>query len=142
MEQWGIHPCFFEMRKILHGITTIPNIADGAKYHHERYDGRGYPEGLKGEEIPLIARIICCADCFDAMATKRVYKDPYPLDKIVSEFENCSGTQFDPEIAKIVVKLIHEGKLKNEERKDKSMLEFEIEEKLHDIDEANKKQEA
>lgn len=129
-----------EGAKILHGITTIPNIADGAKYHHERYDGRGYPEGLKGEEIPLIARIICCADCFDAMATKRVYKDPYPLDKIVSEFENCSGTQFDPEIAKIVVKLIHEGKLKNEERKDKSMLEFEIEEKLHDIDEANKKQ--
>lgn len=99
--------------KILEGISTIPHIVEGAKYHHERYGGGGYPEGLKGEEIPYIARIICCADCFDAMATRRVYKEPYPKEKIISEFERCSETQFDPEIAKIVIELIKEGKLKS-----------------------------
>ena len=98
--------------KILKDISTIPNIVEGAKYHHERYGGGGYPEGLKGEEIPYIARIICCADCYDAMATRRVYKDPYPKEKIISEFERCSGIQFDPKMAKIVIELIKDGKLK------------------------------
>ena len=98
--------------KILEGISTIPNIVAGAMYHHERYGGGGYPKGLKGEEIPFIARIICCADCYDAMATKRVYKDPYPKEKIISEFERCKGTQFDPQIADIVIKLIKEDRLR------------------------------
>lgn len=97
---------------ILKDISTIPNIEAGAKYHHERYGGGGYPEGLKGEEIPYIARIICCADCFDAMATRRVYKDPYPKEKIISEFERCKEIQFDPHMADVVIKLIKEGKLK------------------------------
>lgn len=97
--------------KILADISTIPNIVEGAKYHHERYGGGGYPEGLKGEEIPYIARIICCADCYDAMATRRVYKDPYPKEKIIDEFEKCKNTQFDPKIADVVIKLIKEGKL-------------------------------
>ena len=96
---------------ILSSITTIPNITLGAKYHHERYDGTGYPEGLKGEEIPLVARIICCADCYDAMATKRVYKEPYLTNHIIEEFVRCAGTQFDPEIANIVIKLINEKKI-------------------------------
>ena len=100
--------------KILKDISTIPNIVEGAKYHHERYGGGGYPEGLKGEDIPYIARIICCADCFDAMATRRVYKDPYPKEKIISEFERCKGIQFDPKMAEVVIKLIEEGKLKTE----------------------------
>ena len=95
-------------------ISTIPNIVEGAKYHHEKYGGGGYPEGLKGEEIPYIARIICCADCFDAMATRRVYKDPYPKEKIISEFERCKEIQFDPHMADVVIKLIKEGKLKAE----------------------------
>ena len=98
--------------RILKGISTIPQIIEGAKSHHERYDGTGYPEGLKGENIPLVARIICCADCFDAMASKRVYKEPFSLDVIIGEFERCSGTQFDPEIAKIVIGMISSGKLK------------------------------
>ena len=98
--------------RILKGISTIPQIIEGAKSHHERYDGTGYPEGLKGEDIPLVARIICCADCFDAMASKRVYKEPFSLDVIIGEFERCSGTQFDPEIAKIVIGMISSGKLK------------------------------
>lgn len=98
--------------EILKGISTIPQIIEGAKSHHEKYDGSGYPEGLKGENIPLVARIICCADCFDAMASKRVYKEPFSLDVIIGEFERCSGTQFDPQIAKIVIGMISTGKLK------------------------------
>ena len=98
--------------KILKDISTIPNIVEGAKYHHERWDGLGYPEGLKGEEIPYIARIICCADCYDAMATKRTYKDPYPKEKIISEFEKCAGSQFDPDMAKVVVELIKTDELR------------------------------
>ena len=98
--------------KILKGISTIPHIVEGAKSHHEKYDGTGYPEGLKGEDIPFVARIICCADCFDAMASKRVYKESFSLETIVNEFKRCSGTQFDPEIAKVVVNMIETGKLK------------------------------
>jgi len=96
---------------ILTGISTIPHIIEGAKSHHEKYDGSGYPEGLSGENIPFVARIICCADCFDAMATKRVYKEPFGLDVIINEFKRCSGTQFDPKIAEVVVNLIASGKL-------------------------------
>ena len=98
--------------KILQGISTIPHIVEGAKSHHEKYDGTGYPDGLKGEDIPFVARIICCADCFDAMASKRVYKPSFSLDTIVSEFKRCAGTQFDPKIAKVVVEMIESGKLK------------------------------
>ena len=98
--------------KILKGISTIPHIIEGAKSHHERWDGKGYPDGLKGEEIPYVARIICCADCIDAMATKRVYKEPIPIEDIAKEFERCAGTNFDPNIAKVVVNMIHTGKLK------------------------------
>ncbi|MCR5350041.1 MAG: HD domain-containing protein [Acholeplasmatales bacterium] len=98
--------------KILEGISTIPHIVEGAMYHHERFGGGGYPKGLKGEEIPFIARIICCADCYDAMATRRTYKEPYPKEKIISEFERCKGTQFDPMIADVIIKLIEEDKLR------------------------------
>jgi len=98
--------------KILDGITTIPNIADGAKYHHERYDGKGYPEGLSGENIPYTARIIACCDIFDAMATRRSYKEPYSKKRIIEEFEKAKGTQLDPKIAEVVINLIKEGKLK------------------------------
>ena len=98
--------------KILKGISTIPHIIEGAKSHHERWDGRGYPDGLKGEEIPYVARIICCADCIDAMATRRVYKEPIPIEDIANEFKRCAGTHFDPKIAEAVVNMIHAGKLK------------------------------
>ena len=97
---------------ILKGISTIPQIIEGAKSHHERYDGTGYPEGLSGENIPFIARIICCADCFDAMASKRVYKEPFSQDVIIGEFNRCSGTQFDPAIARVVIEMLSSGKLK------------------------------
>ncbi|MBP5166318.1 MAG: hypothetical protein ILP09_03575, partial [Oscillospiraceae bacterium] len=93
-------------------ISTIPQIIEGAKSHHEKYDGSGYPEGIGGDSIPFVARIICCADCFDAMASKRVYKEPFSLDVIINEFKRCSGTQFDPKISGVVVDLITSGKLK------------------------------
>ena len=96
---------------ILKDISTIPSIVEGAKYHHEKYDGSGYPEGLKGEDIPYIARIICCADCYDAMATRRVYKEPYSKERMISEFEKNKGIQFDPNIADVVIKLIKEDKM-------------------------------
>ncbi len=96
---------------ILKGISTIPQIIEGAKSHHEKYDGSGYPEGLSGDSIPFVARIICCADCIDAMASKRVYKAPFSQDVIISEFKRCSGTQFDPEISRVVIDMISTGKL-------------------------------
>lgn len=98
--------------KILRGISTIPHIVEGAKSHHEKYDGTGYPEGLKGEEIPFVARIICCADCFDAMASKRVYKEPFSAETIINEFKRCEGTQFDPKIAEVVIDMMAKGILK------------------------------
>lgn len=81
-------------------------------YHHEKYNGSGYPKGLKGEEIPYIARIICCADSYDAMATKRTYKEPYTKEKIISEFIIGKGVHFDPKIVDVVVELISEDILK------------------------------
>ncbi len=97
--------------RILSGISTIPHIIEGAKSHHEKYDGSGYPEGLRGEDIPYVARIICCADCFDAMASKRVYKPSFTMETIINEFKRCAGTQFDPAIANVVVSLLESGEL-------------------------------
>lgn len=76
------------------------------KYHHERFDGKGYPEGLKGEEIPLLARIICCADSFDAMTSKRAYRDTMPIDFAKKELIRCSETQFDPKIVSAFLEVI------------------------------------
>ena len=94
---------------ILKDFTSIEGISEGARYHHEKYDGTGYTEGRKGEDIPLLARIICVADSYDAMASKRCYRSDLPEDYILSELEKCSGTQFDPEIAKVMIGMIHDG---------------------------------
>ena len=67
-------------------------------HHHERFDGRGYPGSLKGEEIPLMARIVCVADSFDAMTSDRAYRPRFTVVKAMEEMENCKGAQFDPEI--------------------------------------------
>lgn len=69
------------------------------KHHHERFDGTGYPSQLKGSDIPYMARIAAVADTFDAMTSKRTYRDALPLDVVIAEIEKCSGTQFDPQIA-------------------------------------------
>lgn len=91
---------------ILKDITTIPDIECGARYHHERWDGKGYGEGKKGEEIPLVARIICVADAYDAMSTARCYREKYEDSRIVEELRNCSGTQFDPSLVPYMIELI------------------------------------
>ena len=101
--------------EILSRFKSLENVGEGARYHHERYDGKGYPEGLKGKDIPLIARMICVADSFDAMNSNRVYRKKLSYDYIVSELENNKGKQFDPEIADIMLKLIKEGKILIEE---------------------------
>ena len=67
-------------------------------HHHERWDGTGYPRGLKGEQIPLFARILSVADAVDAMGSPRCYKDPMAMDRVLLEVERCKGTQFDPEV--------------------------------------------
>lgn len=96
---------------ILKGIDGRSDLVIGAEYHHERYDGKGYGHGLKGEEIPLIARIICVADAFDAMYSSRVYRKKMTLDYAVSELEKYSGSQFDPKIVKVMVSLIQSGEM-------------------------------
>jgi len=93
-------------KRILSSINKMPNLSIGANYHHERYDGKGYPEGLKGNDIPDIARVIAVADAYDAMSSKRSYRDPLPQQKVREELVKGSGTQFDPEYAKLMLHLI------------------------------------
>ena len=97
--------------EILSSFKSLKNAGEGALYHHERYDGRGYPEGKAGEDIPLIARIICVADSFDAMNSNRVYRNKLTKEKIISEIETNKGLQFDPDIADIMLRLIRAGKI-------------------------------
>ncbi len=97
--------------EILSHFKSLENVGEGARYHHERYDGRGYPEGLAGEDIPLIARMICVADSFDAMNTNRVYRKKLTTETIMQEIEANKGKQFDPAIADIMLRLLREDRL-------------------------------
>lgn len=81
---------------ILKGIPKIDDVLDGVLYHHERWDGRGYPTRLAGEAIPLYGRILAVADTFDAMSSTRSYRQAMPREKVLAEIANCAGTQFDP----------------------------------------------
>ncbi|WP_027203974.1 HD domain-containing phosphohydrolase [Butyrivibrio fibrisolvens] len=94
--------------KILQNIEEMPKLAIGARWHHERYDGRGYPDGLSGEDIPEEARIIAVADAYDAMTSNRSYRGIIPQDVVKSELEKGSGTQFDPRFAAIMLEIIKE----------------------------------
>ncbi|MBR5091641.1 MAG: HD-GYP domain-containing protein, partial [Ruminiclostridium sp.] len=82
--------------QILDTINEYPFLSVGAHWHHERYDGKGYPDGLKGEEIPEIARLISVADAYDAMTSIRSYRDPITQDRVREEIVKGLGTQFDP----------------------------------------------
>ena len=97
--------------EILKSFTLIEHVEEGALYHHERYDGKGYVHGLKGEEIPLNARIIGIADTFDAMTANRVYRKQLDMDYVLNELEKGRGTQFDPELVDIMLRLIADGKI-------------------------------
>lgn len=96
--------------RILKGISSDQMIAQGAKYHHERYDGQGYPNGLQGHNIPEIARILGVADSYDAMTSNRSYRATLPQEVVRAEIEKGKGTQFDPEIADIMLEMIDADK--------------------------------
>ncbi len=97
--------------EILSSFKSLKNVGEGALYHHERYDGKGYPEGKAGEDIPLIARMICVADSFDAMNSNRVYRKKLTKEYILNEIEKNKGLQFDPKIADVMLGLLRSGKI-------------------------------
>lgn len=97
--------------KIPERFKSLDQVDEGARYHHERFDGGGYPEGLSGENIPLIARMICVADSFDAMNTDRVYRKRLTKDQIIKELEENKGRQFDPKIADIMLGFVRSGEV-------------------------------
>ncbi len=94
---------------VLKDIDVAPDLALGARCHHERYDGNGYPQGLKGEEIPEVAQIIAVADTFDAMYSTRPYRKKMELPAIVAEIKRCSGTQLSPRVVEAFLALVEEG---------------------------------
>ena len=96
--------------EILASIKDSPKLATGAKWHHEWYDGSGYPDGLKGEEIPECARIIAVADSYDTMSSRRSYRDVLPQDTIRQEFEKGRNIQFDPRFVDVMLQMIEEDK--------------------------------
>ena len=93
---------------ILENISEMTSISVGAHWHHERYDGNGYPDALKGEQIPEIARIISVADAYDAMTSNRSYRRLLAQSRVRAEIEAGKGTQFDPEIADHMLNMIDE----------------------------------
>lgn len=100
--------------KMLEGIKDLEPYKRYVRAHHERYDGLGYPDGLKGEEIPLISRIIFVADTFDAMTSDRPYRKGLPIEVTIDELIRCAGTQFDPYIVETFVRIIREQYLEEE----------------------------
>ncbi len=108
-EEFGMikkHP--MKGAEILATVSEMPKLVTGARWHHERFDGTGYPDGLKGEDIPEEARIIAVADAYDAMTSHRSYRDIIPQDHVKSEIEKGMGTQFDERFAKIMLDMIAE----------------------------------
>ena len=100
---------------ILGGVPMFKDILPIVLHHHERFDGRGYPSQLAGEDIPLIARIAAVADTFDAMTSKRSYRDELPLDVVIAEIEKCSGTQFDSKVAEAFLDILKNDYIKIED---------------------------
>jgi energy-coupling factor transport system substrate-specific component len=96
---------------ILKDFTIVDHVWEGALYHHERYDGSGYTRGLRGEDIPLNARIIGIADAFDAMTANRVYRKKLNFELVLEELKKGKGTQFDPRLVDILLELIASGKI-------------------------------
>lgn len=91
---------------ILGDVSMFQDIIPIVLHHHEKYDGHGYPSQLKGDDIPLVARIAAVADTFDAMTSKRSYRNSLPLEDVIAEIERCKGTQFDPNIADIFLDIL------------------------------------
>ena len=96
--------------RILKTIREMPKLVTGARWHHERFDGSGYPDGLKGLDIPEEARIIAVADAYDAMTSNRSYRSGMAQSKVREQIEKGKGTQFDPKFADIMIQMIDEDK--------------------------------
>ena len=94
--------------RILRNIRERPKLAIGARWHHERYDGKGYPDGLSGIDIPEEARIIAVADAYDAMTSRRSYREMLSQEAVKKEIETGKGTQFDPAFADIMLQMMEE----------------------------------
>jgi putative nucleotidyltransferase with HDIG domain len=97
--------------RILLRLAALREAIPYVLYHHERWDGNGYPSGKAGEEIPLEARVLAVADAFDAMTSNRPYRRALTHDQAVAEVERCAGTQFDPQIARLFLELFAEAEL-------------------------------
>lgn len=106
---------------ILKDMDEMAMVAQGSKWHHERYDGKGYPNGLAGENIPEVARIIGVADSYDAMTSNRSYRKTMQQEKVRDEIENGKGTQFDPKIADIMLEMIDDDHLYQMKQKSESI---------------------
>ena len=100
--------------EVLKNFSPFEKIAKYARHHHERYDGKGYPDNLKGEDIPYFSRIILISDTFDAMTSDRPYRKGLPYDVAFSELEEFAGSQFDPKLSKVFVKAMEKDQKKNE----------------------------
>lgn len=100
--------------EILKNMVAVPNAAEVARYHHERFDGRGYPSNISGSAIPINARIVCIADSFDAMSSDRIYRKALKREVIIDELVKGRGTQFDPELLDVFLNLYENHKLDNE----------------------------
>ncbi|MGQ9474949.1 MAG: GAF domain-containing protein [Actinomycetota bacterium] len=104
------HP--FIGTRILQSVRLLEPVMPLVYHHHERYDGSGYPDGLKGEEIPLGSRIIAVADAFESMTSDRPYRKALPLEEALAELRRGAGTQFDPRVVEIFLRLVEEGRIK------------------------------
>ncbi len=107
-----LHPT--KSYQILEDFPVFHKMAVNAKHHHERYDGRGYPDGLKGENIPLFSRIILIADTFDAMTSTRPYRKGLPFETAFSELKEFAGSQFDPMVVEHFIKAMTKEQSKNQ----------------------------
>jgi putative two-component system response regulator len=97
--------CLREIEQRLGASNFLQTAREIALYHHERWDGNGYPTGLSGDEIPLSARIVTVADVYDALSSKRVYKDAFPHDECVRLIREGAGTQFDPDLVRVFLSI-------------------------------------
>lgn len=122
---------------ILRNIDVMPELELCARYHHEYYDGNGYPDGKKGSDIPLVARIVAVADAADAMLSERSYRDALTLPETIAELRRCSGTQFDPMAADVMCALLN-GDIKVETKFDLSAEAKNIEELVSSISELSR----
>lgn len=110
-EEWEIlkgHP--LNGVEIIKPVKSLEKISDLILHHHERYDGKGYPDNLKGEDIPFLARVLTVVDSFDAMTSNRPYNRRKSYDEAIEELRRCSGTQFDPDIVELFIEVIMENK--------------------------------